>query len=165
MQIAVKILEPTVTDSHPARVRVTTTNTGSKRAFSIGNSGCGLFNRDRGESDDPPGLRLHDPTKTEYIERKRNKWVADKPADKARNILQYGCSKRIYETGESLSNEYVVWDDYQESGYFTPGTYNWEETVEVSEATNTLTEDTDSQSFTWGFSLRVDYPAVLNSDL
>lgn len=156
--IDVKLLAAQVTSDRTARLRITTTNEGSRRAISIGNDGCELFNRSKGGSDAPPGLWLHDPGHTEYIERNGDRWVADRPADDPRGFDAYGCLRKTYAAGESLGNEYVVWDDYRFEGYMTPGTYRWEERVSVAESTDDFPADDELGSFTWGFSLRVEAP-------
>ncbi|MFB6132246.1 MAG: hypothetical protein ABEJ44_02425 [Halanaeroarchaeum sp.] len=156
--IEVELLASQVTPGQTARLRITTTNEGPKRAISIGDDDCGLINRSKGGSDAPPGLWLHDPDHTKYLDRNGNRWQADRPTDDPRGYSAYGCMRRTYEAGESLVNEYVLWDDYRIEGYMTPGTYRWEERVSVAETTNDFPEDDRLSSFTWGFSLRVDVP-------
>lgn len=158
IEINATVLEPLITTTHPARVRITMTNKGSRRALSVWGETCDLFNRSRGGSDAPRGLWLHDPEQAASIERKEGKWVADRQTDFPRGYAAYGCGKKMVGAGEAFSSEYVVWDDYQVSGYLTPGTYRWEEPVSISEDADTQTSDDQRQSFTWGFSLQVEDP-------
>lgn len=69
IRIDAEILEPTITESHTARIRITTTNEGSKRALPVASDGCELFNRAKRGSDEPPGLWLHNPASVENIDR------------------------------------------------------------------------------------------------
>lgn len=154
--IDVELLATRVTSDLAARLRITTTNEGARRAISIGDDGCELFNRSKGGSDEPPGLWLHDPDRTEHVDRKRDRWEADRPADASRVYDAYGCLRRTYEADESLGNEYVVWDDYRVEGYMTPGTYRWEERVSIAKTTDDFPGDDLLGSFTWGFTLRVE---------
>jgi hypothetical protein len=158
VDLDIELLATRVTPTQTARLRITTTNEGAKRAISIGGDGCELFNRSKGGSDDPPGLWLHDPDQTKYIDRKDDRWVADRPANESRAYPAYGCMRKTYEVGESRSNEYMLWDDYQVEGYMTPGTYRWEERVTVAETTDDFPDDDQLRSFPWGFTLRVKQP-------
>jgi len=158
--IDVEVVESTVTNLRPARVRITTTNEGPKRAISIrGKVGCVLFNRENGGSDEPPGLWLHEPTYANNINREDNQWVRAS-SDRPRGFPLHGCRPKTYEAGESLSNEYVVWHDYRVDGYLDPGTYRWEEDVSIWEGEYDAHEDSSKNSVTttWGFSLTVEQP-------
>lgn len=155
IRIDVEILQPTITATHTARLQITTTNKGPKRAISIGTDGCALFSRSDGGSDEPPGLWLHSYESAENITRDGNRWVRDNPTEQPRRFLAYGCHPKEYDAGESLTNEYVVWDDFLVDGYLEPGTYRWEENVSIQD------EESDSgepATITWGFSLTVENP-------
>ena len=130
VDIDVGLLESTVTAGHTARLRITTTNEGSRRKISIAEGKCGPFNRLSGLSE-TPGLILHRPSRTQWIDRAGNRWLRDRPADEARVIATYGCVNRVYAAGESVVNRYHVWDDYQVDGYMTPGTYRSAEPVRI----------------------------------
>lgn len=151
------LLRSTVSDARTARLRITTTNTGSPRSISVARDDCGLLNRSKGGSDRPGGLWLHDPEEADRIDRDGDRWEADRDADEPRVYADYGCPKREYAAGESLSNEYVLWSDYRVEGYMEPGTYRWEEEVSVSEG-ETPTGTAAENTFTWGFSLSVRAP-------
>lgn len=155
VSIDVELLEPTVTDDHPARLRLTTTNEGPRRALSIHQHGCSLFNRDSGLSDDPPGLVLIHPGRIPYIERPENAWVRDLPPDEHVARQSYGCAQANYDAGGSRSNEYTVWDDYRTEGYFEPGTYRWEEDVTITEPRPADRPLAELGTFSWGFALTV----------
>lgn len=151
VEIDVDVVRPLITDAETARLRITTTNTGSRKRLPVGEDRCVLFGRSKGGSDDPQGLWLH---RTENIDREENRWVADRSADERRWFLQYACLPRTYEAGESVSNEYFVWDDYQVPGYLKPGRYRWETGIGIAP------DDTDREGpLTWGFSLRIEEPA------
>lgn len=156
LRLDVEILEPRITDNHTALIRITTTNEGQKRAVSVGRPGCDLLNRSRGGSDTPAGLWLHTPDQAEYIDRVEEKWVADYPADRNRAYAAYGCMPTVYDAGDSLSNEYEVWDNYQVERYLTPGAYRWEEDVQIWEDETAASGDRPNATVTWGFSLSVE---------
>lgn len=155
LTITVEPLESSVTPEHTARVRVTTTNEGARRDVSISEGMCCLFDRSRGASD-PPGLWLHRPEVADGIERKGDRWTRDAPADQPRGYPAYGCLAHTYDPGESVSNDYLVWDDYRVSGYLEPGVYRFAEPVTVSPAGSEGRDD--GAEFTWGFDLRVGTP-------
>ena len=156
LSIDVKLLESTVTAEHTARLRVTTTNEGPKRKISIAEDKCSLFNRMGGLSEQP-GLILHRPSSTQWIDRAGNRWVRNRPSDEPRVIAAYGCMNRVYLTGESVVNQYLVWDDYQVDGYLSPGTYRFAEPVQIK-SPNAGFEAEPTAEFTWGFSLIVEKP-------
>lgn len=72
----------------------------------------------------------------------------------------YGCGLPVYAPGDSLANEYHVWDDYRTGGYFEPGTYRFEERVAVGTVDGDGKSASDLQEvdeeFTWGFDLTVE---------
>jgi len=154
LNIEVELLESTVRATHSARLHVTTTNEGSKRKISIAEGKCGLFNRLSGLSE-TPGLILHRPSRTQWIDRAGSRWVRDRPADEVRVIATYGCVNRVYAAGESVVNRYLVWDDYQVDGYMTPGTYRFAEPVRIKQPDAGF-EAEPTAEFTWGFSLAVE---------
>lgn len=160
VDIQVELLESTVTDSEPARLRVTTTNTGPKRTVGVGDGRCGLFNRSAGGSDSPAGLWLYTKRRSDKLvnrfdARDGDRWVEDKAMHDSRGYDGYGCRYPTYRPGDEIGNEYVVWDDYRTLGYFDPGTYRWEESVTVTPPDSVDGPD-GSTSFNWGFSLRVE---------
>lgn len=182
-QINVEMLRSTVTPEQTARLRVTTTNTGERRGFSLreGNQ-CSLFNRDRGGSDSPHGLWLYSPSDTKYLEREGDKWIASNAGP---GWGAYGCGGSPLSKNESINNEYVVWDDYRTNDYMSPDVYRFEERVTifpisqetVSQTSQGMSETREPSTtptlepsttwmprptadprrieFTWGFSLEV----------
>jgi hypothetical protein len=158
VRIEATVVTPRATDEHPALLRITTTNEGPERAISVGTDGCHLFNRSDAGSDDPPGLWLHRPENAADIDRAGNRWVRDRPADEPRAYLAYACMPTTYAAGESVTTEYEVWDDYQVAGYLEPGTYRWEQDVQIWDTPERRMTDTPSGTVTWGFSLTVERP-------
>lgn len=156
--VTVEILDPAITPDGTARLRISTTNTGRRRALSVSPGKCSLFNRTRGGSDHPPGLWLHRAGSTSHIERDGDRWVADRPPDDPRVYPDYGCLATVYETGDTVTNEYEVWHDYQVSGYMNPGTYRWEERIRIYDAADGHAGDDQVGSFHWGFELEVAVP-------
>lgn len=156
VSIDLEVLEPAITTAHTARIRLTVTNEGPARSLSVGADNCNLFNRDYAGSDDPAGLWLYQPEQTEYLDRKGEQWVPDRPQSEPRAYPMYGCLPRSYESGESVHTEYVVWDDYRVDGYLQPTTYRWEEEIEIWEERNARDTDQPSATFTWGFSLSIE---------
>lgn len=156
VSIDVEVVEPLATADHPVRIAVTTTNEGPERAISVAEGGCRLFNREKAGSDDPEGLWLYPDGSLEPWDRTGERWV---PEDRGRRAYAaYGCGPRAYRADESLTNEYEVWDDYAVRGYFQPGTYRWEEAVQVYDDLRAGFGDDPDTEFTRGFSLDVTVP-------
>jgi hypothetical protein len=153
IDIAVEVVRAEFTDESPAAILGTTTNRGGPVKLSIGTGYCSIFNRQRGGSDEPPGLWLHRPD-SHGIERADGRWVTDLPRDEPRGFPDVGCTMEAYREGQAVSTPYQVWDDYQTSGHLVPGTYRWEESVTVSDASSD--SGSGEESFTWGFSLRLE---------
>lgn len=156
--IDAEVVESAVTEEHPARVAVTTTNDGRKRNVSIAPGQCCLFNRNGGASD-PAGLWLHRVESSAHIDRDGDRWSRDAPADQPRAYPAYACLSKTFAAGEALTTEYDVWDDYRTEPYFEPGTYRFAEQVTVREPGGDNEEETDViAEFDWGFSVRVEAP-------
>lgn len=156
VRIEVELLESTANTDHPPRLAVATTNEGPERAISVAEDGCRLFNREKAGSDDPEGLWLYPADDADDIDRRGERWVPDRTGRRA--YAAYGCGPRRYAAGESLTNEYEVWDDYRNRGYFPPGTYRWAERVGVHDDPRAGFGDGPDAEFTWGFSLDVSVP-------
>lgn len=156
VSVGVEVLEPAITAAHTARIRVTTTNEGPARSLSVGPDKCNLFNRDRAGSDDPAGLWLYQSEDSPDANRKGERWVLDRSQSQHRSFATYGCLPRAYESAESVSTEYEVWDDYRIEGYLQPGTYRWEEEIQIWDDTDAKDTDSPSATFTWGFSISVE---------
>ena len=155
MSITVDVLQDEITSSQTARLRVTTTNTGEKRGFSIGKHSCSLFNRSRGGSDDPAGLWLYRPQKAENLERRGTKWMPNEFQWESRGFSTKGCGSTVYEPRQRRSTVYEVWDDYKVDGYLESGTYRWEQEVEIYTDPDEAAGLADD-SFTWGFELNLE---------
>jgi hypothetical protein len=174
LRIGVEMLQSTVTDEHTAHLRLTATDeTSRKRRIGIGTGKCSLFNREKGESE-PSGLWLYTPDEAKRLDRAGNRWTEDVDPNGVDAYADYGCGYRPVVHDEPIINEYLVWDDYREEGYMTPGTYRFETSIMVGGqapgsnptviGNNSTTGDdptTSSESegeFTWGFSLAVKNP-------
>ena len=164
LRIDATVTRPAVTAENPAQLRIAVTNAGPRRALSVGTDGCALFNRGEGGSDEPPGLWLHRPARAATIERARPRWVRAE-SDRPRMFDAYGCLLRVFDAGESLARDYVVWDDYRVEGYLEPGTYRWETTVESYEIDDVRRDAGEraasptgdpSATLSWGFALTVE---------
>ncbi|MFC6964964.1 hypothetical protein [Halocatena marina] len=158
LRVHVELLESTTTNTQPATLRVSTTNEGPRRAISVGTDGCDLFNRDRGGSKEPRGLWLYRVETMDAVDRKANKWVPAKSPEQPRVYPTYGCTPMEYEPRESVSTEYGVWDDYQVPGYLHPGTYRWEEKIQIWDNATATPGEPSSATIRWGFSLAVEKP-------
>ncbi|WP_458207172.1 hypothetical protein [Haladaptatus sp. NG-SE-30] len=156
LRIGVGLLEGMVTAEHTAHLRVTIANEGRKRRLSAGDEICNLFNRDKGASENP-GLWLHGLQSAEWDGRKGDRWTRDRDPDEQIAYPAYGCLNRLYERGESVTNEYLVWDDYRVKRYMEPGTYRFEERIRIYAPEYDDWKDTLGE-FTWGFDLRVEAP-------
>lgn len=161
VRIEVELLKSTVTPAHTAHLRITATNERSaQRRITIGNGQCSLFNRNKGESE-PSGLWLHRPNSTKQIDRKSNRWTADRDPTEPRAFLGYGCTYPPTTNDEPIVNEYLVWDDYQVDGYMTAGTYRFATSITVggqSPVRSTPTATDSESTFVWGFDLSVENP-------
>jgi hypothetical protein len=165
LSIEVKILEQTVTANHPARLRISTTNYGPKRALSIGTGHCRIFNRWDSHSN-PVGLTLvssnvsqvnSDSEVDNTIGRKGNRWEADLPQVASPGYRMYKCPPIAFDSGESVSDDYSVWHDYRVDGYLNPGIYRWAQDIRVWDD---LSQGSDEPStiFSWGFELSIEKP-------
>ena len=154
IELTAEVTQPWITTEKTALVRISTTNRGSERALSVGESRCAIFNRNQKGSDKPAGLWLHrQPEETPT--RVEDKWVADKPAGEARGQALYYCPPRTYESGETVSTTYQVWHDYREDGYLDPGEYRWEQGIKVWDDPEADGSPDPGEKFSWGFTLRV----------
>lgn len=150
LDVQAELVDAVVTDADTARVRVTTTNVGPRRALSVGTDGCDAFDRGLGASR-PEGLWLYRADATDSIDRQGDRWEPDVPAGRPRGFGGYACPARVYATDESVTTEYEVWDDYRVRGYLDPGVYRWATDVRVwadpaAEASETVR---------WGFAVQV----------
>lgn len=157
LDVHVEMVEPTISSSGTARVRVTTANRGEKRALSVGAAPpCDMFNRTDGGSDDPPGLWLKPAGTTDHLDRLPGRWVRDRPRNEPRGFPAVACGPRGYERDESVTTEYEIWHDYRVDGYLEPGTYRWGQEVIVWEDPDAMETDTASATIQWGFSLSIE---------
>ena len=156
LHMEIEMRQSRITHAQTAHLRLTATNEGHARGISFSDQKCALFNRQKGWSDNPRGLALHNPTATEYIDRKENQWVRDMPPDKSVGFDGYGCGVSTFESGATLTNEYLLWDDYRIEGYLEPGTYRWEEDIELTEVPPQPDGPDTLATFGWGFSLTVE---------
>lgn len=155
--IDVELLNGAVTGESPARVRATVTNTADgERRLTQNEGDCALFDRGEGASESP-GLYLHRPGFPGFAQdcrdpsRVGNLWRFDLSADATCAVQAYGCRPVTYAAGESRSETYRVWDDYDAPGYMPPGTYRFATTVAIG-------PQDDAEEFEWGFSLAVEGP-------
>lgn len=161
VEMTVEILEPSINPDHTARLEVSTTNTGDRRTIPISPDRCSLVNRSRGGSDHPQGLWLHPAGSTTHIDREDDRWVADRPAGEPRLFHDYGCAWGPYETEETVTNEYEIWDDYRIAGYMDPGTHRWEERIRIystSDGESGIDDEEQLGSFHWGFDIELGVP-------
>ncbi|PSQ18232.1 hypothetical protein BRD00_05695 [Halobacteriales archaeon QS_8_69_26] len=174
LAIDVELLDGTVTGEDPAELAITTTNEGPERFVSVGEGGCSLFNRDRGESEDQalwlvqqgfPGMQFYagdgpDEKRVDPLWAVRTDGDGPPPGIV---FLDYGCAPRLFPPGDAVTSEYRVWDGWRGEGYMSPGLHRVETDVEVR-ATETPDEGDDPvpgdtvASFTWGLELRVTDP-------
>lgn len=172
LTIDVEMAETRVTPEHTAEVKITATNQNREQYVKLRDKGCRIFGRansDSGASDEPSGLWLHLPETSRFIERKGDRWTRDKPQGQGEHMSDLppnigGCERILYSPPSSREQplpsfirRYWVWDDYQVEGYMSPGTYRFEEPIQIFE------ERSDSEGekiadLTWGFSLKVENP-------
>jgi hypothetical protein len=156
MNITVEVLQDEITSSQTARLRVTTTNTGRTRAFSIGGDSCFLFNRSKGGSDEPEGLWLHEQAEAADIKKEGERWTRSRLWSDSRGFRGEVCPNTKYESGQQRSTVYELWDDYREDGYLESGTYRWEEQVEIWNDPSASSAESPDESFTWGFEISLE---------
>lgn len=123
VHVGAQVLEPTITDAHTARIRITVTNEGPEREIAVSNGNCALFNR-YSQSSRPRGVWLAPADAPGYVTESGPEWIAEPPEDGA--FPDYGCAGRTYERGESVSVEYAVYDDERVGGYLPHGRYWFE---------------------------------------
>lgn len=152
MRITATVTTSTVTEEHPARVRVSTTNTGESRYIQSMRRGLHFHPQYGGEtSDDPIGLVLFD-AHDEYT-RTDGKWQFE-PYDGGQGGA--GLAGVVLEADETISNDYAVLDDATVRGYFSPGTYRFEAPVVIKPDAEEGPPSGIVAEFTWGFSLKVE---------
>lgn len=154
LRIEPRVVEPAITDSHTARIRVTVTNTGPARGIPASTGGCALFNR-YSQVSDPRGLWLGREPGDPYVTQSGPRWIADPPENGA--YPDYGCDRRTYEPGESVSVEYALFHDERTRGYLDPGTY-WFVVEDVLIAPVAGSDEGDPSTLNWGFSIRLTDP-------
>ena len=66
------------------------------------------------------------PHSTKWIDRSGDRWTRKADPDDPKAWAACGCLSRVYTEGESVTNEYVLWDDYRVEGYLVPDTYRFE---------------------------------------
>lgn len=145
------VTEPRLTEEHPPRVTIETTNTGEKRYFASMQGGL-LFNIGWGGdySESPPGLILlgdKDPP-GEYPP-EEGTWQYDPPN------VDGPASGIVIDADETVTTEYLVLDNPDESGYFSPDEYRFEERVDIQLFRDETPVPGSTANFTWGFSLQV----------
>ena len=153
--VDVTLLEPLVTDDHPARLEITTTNEGEARTIYPASGECLPFEYPDSGSEEPPGLWLHHSTSPGAVREHPDRWIEDEPANESRIGDLLYCSGREYEPGESVDSTYEIWWDYQVPGYFEPNTYRFEAEVRIWEETTDVDPGNPDIELTWGFSLEV----------
>jgi hypothetical protein len=153
MDLDVEVLQPTVTEEHPARLRVTVANEGEARRLEPASADCGPL-RHENTGSDPSGLWLTIPWSNHLPTAAANAttteaylvgiggppWTTSK-----RVFVSAECLGPEYDPGESRSVDYAVLDDRAVDGYYLPGEYRFQ--AEIS---------TPGGDFTWGFRLDVD---------
>jgi len=152
LSIEVTLRSNQVDTASPATLEVRTTNTGPPRRLKIeSGSDCCLFNRQY-QGSDPQGLYLYHRNRTPE-EREQNRWE-ETTTPNGSGFGDYGCGAPLYEQGDSVANEYEIWDDYRISGYYPTGTYRFAAPIEISEA-DERGESEILAEVTWGFSIDV----------
>jgi len=152
VSITVEMLEPAVTDEHPARVRIAITNWGDERRF----SGCAVFDRESLGSN-PPELWLE--SNLDEDEQTGKQWIKQNLPGPGEGFGGYACGWQVYDSGESTHTTYAILHDGRTDGYFTPGTYRWEEDVHISPKQSQTAESGEEETITRGFSLTVESPS------
>ncbi|MDY6765535.1 MAG: hypothetical protein SV377_07650 [Halobacteria archaeon] len=169
LSMDVEMVKTDVTPEHTAELKITATNQNREQYLRLRDKGCRIFENanTRGGASDPPGLWLHLPETSRFIERKGDKWTRDKPQGQGEHMSDLppnigGCEKILYSPPSSREQplpsfirRYWVWDDYQVEGYMDPGTYRFEEPIEVFRKQDD-SEDEKITGLTWGFSLKVE---------
>lgn len=131
LEIETELFEDTITTEHTAELQVRMTNRGSRRAFLIrDNYMCNVFNRQHGASD-PPGLWLYRLERGENIDRDGQRWRPHPSESEPGPFDGAACGTVSYDSGESVSSTYGVWDDPREEGYLPSDTYRWRREIRV----------------------------------
>jgi hypothetical protein len=156
LRVEATIREPTVTDSHTARIGVAVTNEGPERGLAVSTDRCALFNR-YSQTSQPRGIWLGFAEDPVYATRRGPQWIARPPENGA--FPDYGCSRRTYAHGESVEVEYALYHDDRTDGYLDAGTYRFaEDGVRITSSASTESGSEAPTTFSWGFSVDVANP-------
>ena len=137
----------------PARLSVTVTNTSERRYTNVADAAhCHPFNREHGGSS-PAGLWLH--RREDVPKMSETCWRAENDPEDTRTFIDIGCDRHPFDSGESITTTYQVWDDYAVEGYAPTGTYRFETSLSLWPSA----EFGDIQSVDWRIELSVSDPA------
>lgn len=150
VNITAILRESLVTEEHPACLQIETENWGESRYFVSMREGLHFHPEYGGErSDRPRGLVLQHADE-EYTAT-GDKWQLE-PYDDG----SAGLPGIVIDTGETVSNEYLVLDDSTVSGYYSPDTYRFEAPIVIRPDAKKGEPSGIVAEFTWGFSLKVE---------
>jgi hypothetical protein len=154
LSIDVKLLDEAITSESPARLRITSTNSGEEKLQLDYSSGrCGIFNRQKRHSD-PRALWLADPTANnwERAGKNDNGWKVEQ----TKHFGGYGCFGNLA-PGKSFRTEHFVVDNGKGGPYLPEGEYRWAEELRADTAPPYDSYPSDV-AVEWGFSLAVEKP-------
>jgi hypothetical protein len=158
IDISAGIINPTVTAETPPRLQIEITNTGQDRYATIdGDNKCTLFDRQDGGSY-PAGLWLHPPASLENIQQQNDRFTRDRDPGRQRDYAGYRCPLELLKAGDSIRNEFVVWDDYRTDGYYPTENFQFVDDTEFwngSEKPNNRATEAD-ETMSWYMTLNVE---------
>lgn len=142
ISVDIEITEASVTETHPASVRIQMTNVDdTARTVQTGS----IVPFSGFEPVEGRGLLLLTAT-DDNRDRLSDCWQLDRPADSDLGGRPVSNDATL-DPGESVANEYEVWSHYANDECYPPGVYQFQ-TRYVSDSWNTPVE--------WGFKLRVE---------
>lgn len=157
LRIEATMLEPTVTEAHPARLRITITNDHERRTTFY--HGCSAFSKYDWMSN-PYGLFLANAESPSWALESGPQWIIEPPSEPGTEgyFGDAACGASPYKPGQSRRFERVLYDDGRIEGYLEPGTYGFTDTFLLTSSLDAERSREDSVRVDWWMDLRIENP-------
>lgn len=155
LRVEATMVRPTVTETHPARIRVTVTNEGQARRMTV-HGGCPMFMR--AWASRPFGVLLADARSPSRVVESGPRWIIDPPWEPGTDAPggDGGCGAVAYESGQSRRFERVLYDDGRIDGYFDPGTVEFTDSFLLTPGLDAERYGDGSVTVRWGIELQIE---------
>lgn len=156
LQISATMLEPSVTDSHPVRLRITVANDGQARRMTV-HSGCPMFSKYDWASN-PFGVFLADARSPSWVAESGPQWIIEPPTEPGRGgyFGDGGCGAVAYSSGQSRTFEYDLYDDGRIQGYLDSRRYNFSNTFLLTPTLETSRHGEGTKRLYWELGVRIE---------